>query len=117
MTENAVALAAIALTGTVVAGFFKLINDQNKVHAKIAHGLDKVAESNKDIAKETKGVKQEAEKGNLESAERNGHLGELIIQQGKQTEKIANKAVSAIIEGTQNVTEQKVEHQTVKAKD
>lgn len=60
MDENAVALAVITLAGTICAGFFALVNKQNTIHSKIASGLDRLAQAH--------------EKGNKESAERNGHL-------------------------------------------
>jgi len=61
------------------------------------------------------GIERQAQ----ESAERNGHLGELIIAQGEQTQKIADTAVKSIVRsvGVQNVKEQLVDHQTVKSKD
>lgn len=109
--ENTVALAAIGLAGTICAGFFALVNKQNtlmnkqtKVHGEIAFGLDRLAKAH--------------ETGNKESAERNGHLGEMITEQTKFTKESTSqilKAVSSI--PTQNVKEQKVEHQTVKSQE
>lgn len=108
MNENAVAIAAITLAGTICAGFFALVNKQNslmnkqtKVHGEIASGLDRLAKAH--------------EKGNQESAERNGHLGELVTEQSKFTKESTKQILKAVQNiPTQNVHEQKVEHQTVK---
>lgn len=69
-----VALASIALAGALATGFFALVSRQDKTHQRIADSLEKVAQSNKEIAKAT-------EKGSKEAKERNGHLAEITIQQ------------------------------------
>lgn len=102
--ENAVALAAIGLAGTICAGFFNLVQRQNNIHSKIALGLDRLAQAH--------------EKGNRESAQRNGHLGEQNVQLAeltKETSKQMLEAISNIKE--QGVIEQRVEHQTVEHSD
>lgn len=89
MSEGTVALAAIGLVGTiltlVVSPLFKLLNAQTKATEKLAKSMDSVAKANKAMVKEAK-------KGNQESADRNGHLGEqnvkiteLVIESNKQT--------------------------------
>lgn len=93
--DNAVALAALTLAGTIAAGFFTLVNKQNRTHEKLATAMDKVAKSNQDIAKEAK-------KGNVEAKERNGHLAELTIQSSEQ-----------MLKAIQTIREQHVDHQTV----
>lgn len=111
--EGTVALAAIGLTGTILAAvvtpLFKLLNANTAA-------LNNIAETNKELVKETR-------KGNKEAAQRNGHLGEQNIQ---ITELISkhNKEVSAlgsrIMEkldaqsiGTLNVAHSNVEEETV----
>lgn len=79
MDSNAVALAAIALAGTITTGFFALLS-------KLSKSLDGVTESNKRIADEAK--------------QRNGHLADLII-------KTADKPVNVQTVETQVVKEQK----------
>lgn len=111
MNGSEVSLAAIALSGTICAGFFALVNKQNtlmnkqtKVHGEIANGLDRLAKAH--------------ETGNRESAERNGHLGELIVEQSKLVKKanaVTLKAINDI--SKQTVQEQRVEHQTVQNKE
>ena len=109
--ENAVALAAITLAGTICAGFFALVNKQNslmnkqtKVHGEIATGLDRLAKAH--------------DTGNKESAERNGHLGELVTEQSKFTKESTKQILKAVQSiPSQNVKEQKVEHQTIKNKE
>lgn len=99
--DNTVALAAIALSGTICTGFFALVSLQIKTHQKIAQALDRNTKSNESIAKETK-------QGNEEAKERNGHLAELVIQSSENTVK-ALKSVKR-----QNIKEQHIDHQEVK---
>lgn len=70
-----------------------------KAIAGMASAMQDVATSNARIADESK--------------ERNGHLGELIIEQGKQANVLADTAIKKVIQGVQNVKTQKVVHQTV----
>lgn len=102
--DNVVAVAALTLAGTIATGFFAIINQQNKTHAKLSQSMDKVAASNQAIAKETR-------RGNEEAKQRNGHLAELTIQSGEQM----LEAIQSLKK--QNVKEQTVEHQTVKSKE
>lgn len=103
MESNSVALAALTLSGTIAAGFFTLVNKQNRTHEKIATALDKVAASNIIIAEKTEKVAQATVQGNKEAKERNGHLAELVIQTN-------DKAIEAI----QSVKKQEVGEQHVK---
>lgn len=91
MDSNAVIIAALGLIGTICTGFFALVKMQNKVHEKIADGLD-------DLAKATR-------QGNKEAKERNGHLAELVIKTGENT-------ISAV----QNVEHQHVDSQVIDTK-
>ena len=80
------------------------MNKQTKVHGEIATGLDRLAKAH--------------ETGNRESAERNGHLGELVTAQSKFTKKSTEQILQAVKNlPSQHITEQKVEHQTVKNKE
>jgi len=104
MGENAVAIAAIGLAGTICAGFFALVNKQNTIHSKIANGLDRLAKAH--------------ETGNKESADRNGHLGELVTEQSKFTKESTKQILEAVKKlPAQHIGEQKVDHQTVKVKE
>lgn len=104
MNDNAVALATIGLATAIVTGFFALVDKQIKIHGQIAHGLDRLAKAH--------------ETGNRESAERNGHLGELVTEQSKFTKKSTEQILQAVKNlPSQHITEQKVEHQTVKNKE
>lgn len=111
MNGSEVSLAAIALAGSICAGFFALVNKQNtlmnkqtKVHGEIANGLDRLAKAH--------------EKGNKESAERNGHLGEQNIQIAKLQKESSQQLLAAIKKiPSQHIAEQQVEHQTVKHKE
>ena len=72
--DNAVALSAIALAGTICAGFFAMVNKLNKTHDKLAKAMERVAKATEKTAKEAK--------------ERNGQLGELVLQGNKLTGRI-----------------------------
>lgn len=100
--SDQVLLALMALFGTITGGLFKLINDQTKVHAKLAHSMDKVAASNEKIATETKLTRQEIKVGNQQSEARNGHLAEISVQQGDR-----------IMQGIEHIKEQHVDKQVV----
>lgn len=105
--DNAVAVAAIALTGTIATGFFALIRQQNRVHERLANSGEAQAKATREGFKS---LTTEAKRGNDESKERNGHLGELIIQQGEQIQSLATTATTQVIEAVQNVKEQHIEH-------
>lgn len=78
-SDETVALAAIALSGTICTGFFALLG-------KLSKSMDRLTDSNTRIADEAK--------------QRNGHLAELII-------KTADKPVNVQTVETQVVKEQK----------
>lgn len=92
---DALAIAIVTSIAGVIAGFFKLIDNQNKLHEKLAISIDKMAASSDKVAKATT-------KGNREAEKRNGHLAEISVQQG---DRIANLLT--------NIKEQRVEHQHV----
>lgn len=96
MENNAVALAAIGLVGTILAlvvkPLFNLLKAQTEATSKNTKALNKIAE--------------ETAKGNREAKQRNGHLAELVLESQK-----------SVMMAVQNVHEQKVEHQTVRKKD
>lgn len=109
MSETPIALALIALIGTLAGGFFKLFQDQNKTHSKIADGLKTLTESGNKQAEATREVAEAAKKGNQEAAERNGHLGE----QNVQITKLIQDSHRDIIGSLENVHEQHVDKQVV----
>lgn len=76
---------------------------------KLAAAITLMADNSGKVAKAT-------ERGANEAKQRNGHLAELIIQTGENTQAIANTAVSAIIEGvsTQHIDKQTVDKQIIK---
>lgn len=65
--DNAVALAAITLAGTIATGFFALL-------AKLSRSMDRLTDSNVRIADEAK--------------ERNGHLAKLTERNIKLTSRV-----------------------------
>lgn len=104
MISDPVLLGILGLLGTLIAGFFKLISDQNKTHRKLATAIDGMAKASTKVAKAT-------EKGADEAAQRNGHIVELILKSDKSAKDLADRNLKAM--GTQNVTTQNVEHQHV----
>lgn len=106
MGDSSVLLGLIALTGTIATGFFALINKQIATYEKVAKSMDAVADSNRDIAKETR-------RGNQEAKDRNGHLAELVIQNAEKTITTLQKVDTQHVE-TQVVHNETVKHQEVK---
>jgi len=99
-------LALVGLFGTITAGLFKLINDQNKLHGKIAEGLTGLTKASERGAKAT-------ERAAREAAERNGHLAEISVQQGDRIIQHMKEVQEQHVK-LQAVDEQVVEHETVK---
>lgn len=88
---------------------------------KFVESLDKLTEAQRDSTRATEKLVAETRKGNIEAAERNGHLGEQNIQItemiAKHTEKMTEQFthINNSLD-KQTVKEQTVEHQTVKDK-
>lgn len=83
---------------------------------RLAEAIDLMAKNSGKNADSMSQLAQYAKEGNEQSAERNGHLGELIVQSQEQTKKIADVAVESIIKsvGTQHIRRQSVDEQQVK---
>lgn len=101
MNETPVALALVALIGTLAGGFFKLLADTNKGLNKLADSGDKQAQQMGKVASATVKAAREAEK-------RNGHLAEITVQ---QAERILHHLDNV---KTQHVGRQLVDEQEVK---
>lgn len=101
--DNAVALAAIALVGSILAIVVKPLFALLRANTEAA----------RDNANATRALVAETKKGNREAKERNGHLAELVIEQGKQTMMIAESSTDKVIAAMQHVEHQQVEHQTI----
>jgi hypothetical protein len=95
MNETPIALALIALIGTLAGGFFKLLGDTSKGLNKLAESGDKQAKQMGEVAKATIKAANEAEK-------RNGHLAEITVQQADR-----------VLHRIDNVKEQHVDKQIV----
>ena len=108
--DTAVFLAVLGVFSTMIVGLFKLIDNQSKAQERMALSLDANTKSNQEIAEATK-------TGAREAKQRNGHLADLILEQGKITQAIADGATKNIVDAFQNVAEQKVEHQVVAHKE
>lgn len=112
----------IGAFGTMIGGFYAIarvmLNQASKDREADREERKAFIESIDNMAGSNVKIAEELAKGNRESAERNGHLGELIIKQGEVTKAIADKSVEKIISSVkvQNVDKQNVEHQTVNAK-
>lgn len=105
--DAAVMIAFLTFAGAVTAGLFKIIDNQNKSQKALVESLDRNTASNTEIAKQTK-------KGADEAKQRNGHLAEMILQQGDTFKEIAAQATEKIVDTVTNVKQQNVEHQVVK---
>ena len=101
--DSAAIIAFIGFSGAVTAGLFKLIDNQNKLHAMLSKSIDKMAASSEKVAKATDKSAKEAEK-------RNGHLADITVQQADRIAQI----VTHIKE--QHVVNQHVETETVNKK-
>lgn len=108
MSDQTIALL-LGTFGTIIAGFFKLINDQNKVHGKIVEGLTKLETSGNAQAEAMQLVAAETKQGNKESAKRNGHLGE----QNVQITELITAARADMLSAVENVNEQHIKKQVV----
>lgn len=112
MDMTPIVLALIGLVGAICTGFFKLVNDQNKVHEKIANGLGKLTDSGENQASAMRAIADETKQGNREAKERNGHLAELQLQQAdKIIRHVGNVKMQHV--GKQVVDEQEVKVETV----
>lgn len=104
MNETPIALALIALIGTLAGGFFKLLGDTNKGLNKLAESGEKQAEQMGKVAKATVKAANEAER-------RNGHLAEITVQQAdrvvRHMDHIKNQHVDKQIVDEQEVTHKK----------
>lgn len=102
MSDAAIVAIVTAIAG-VIAGFFKLIDNQNKLHEKLSKSIDSMAKASKEVASATK-------KSAKEAAERNGHLADITVQQADRIAQI----VTHIKE--QHVINQHVDTETVNKK-
>lgn len=106
MTEATI-LALVAIVGSVITALFKLLADNTKAQAKSAEAMSALV--------------QETRKGNVEAAQRNGHLGEqnenitrLIVSHAEDSKLWADSAATKVVSELESViAKQTVQHQTV----
>ena len=86
---------------------------------RLAQAIEKMADNSGKNADNMGKLAQYTKEGNEQSAERNGHLGELIVKQGTITKEIADSAVEKIVStvGVQHVDKQEVAHQHIESKE
>jgi hypothetical protein len=111
--DGSVALAVVGLTGTICAGFFTMINKQNKTHDKIAKAVDNLAEQSRKVVVSNQDIARATRQGSREAKERNGHLADMVIQQGEMIKEVADNATTNIILGVSEVNEQHIKKQHV----
>lgn len=103
---------------TVVAGFLAvakiMLSQASKDREADRQERKKLAEAIHLMAINSNKVAAATDRSANEAKERNGHLAELIVQQGENTRVLADKATKTVIEAVQHVNQQKVEHQIVK---
>lgn len=87
--DNAVALAAIGLAGTIAAGMFSLLKSNTKAQNGTTQALERLV--------------AETAKGNREAKQRNGHLGEqneriteLVLEHSKEAQGLVDLAASKV---------------------
>lgn len=114
MIDNQLSLALVGLAGAiltiVVAPLLALLRSNTRAQNKATIAHSRVASEVKNLVKETK-------TGNEEAKDRNGHLADLVIQQGEQTKALAEGAVNTITSALQNVPEQHIEHAHIEHQD
>lgn len=99
--------------GTILYGFYKYAEAREKDFSKQRQiSENKARRDSMTIAKSLDRVAKATENAAREASERNGHLGELILESNKQTELIAGRAIKEITKNIskQTVKEQKIEH-------
>ena len=112
-----VLLGIIGFFSLLIGGFFKMIANQNRTQEKLTKAIEDLSKNSNNIAIATeKGTKANIRTGK-QVEKYNGHLAKLIQQGNEKTEVIANKATDKIMNAFQNVNEQVVEHQHIKATD
>lgn len=118
VVSDQVTIALIGMIGAIIAGFFKMIDSQNKNQRELSKAVETLSKSSDKQTAALKEVAKETRQGNLEAKERNGHLGEQNIQITELITKHTavmtdqfSKVQSSL--DKQVVKEQKVEHQTV----
>lgn len=110
--------AILGAFGVILGGFYAFAVSQMKEARKertterkeFTSALNNVAASAQRVADETKSMKEIHKKGYREAEQRNGHLADLVIQQGEVVQKIADVATEKIITGIQNVEQQNIKH-------
>lgn len=112
----------LGILAGMLIGFYALLKF---VLAQAEKTAEADREERKELAKAIKDMADPEKNGNKaiadgivrqadESAQRNGHLGTLILEQGKQSKAIAEGAVAEVIKGVQNIQTQNVIKQNVK---
>lgn len=112
--------AILGLFAGVVAGFIGLANVMLKQSTKDreADRLERkeLSEAIQRMAKSSDKVAEATVRGANEAKQRNGHLGELVMESAKTNQKLAESATGTIISAIasfQKVDTQKVEHQII----
>lgn len=103
--SDATIVAIVGAVSAVIAGFFKLIDNQNKLHEKLSKSIDNMAGASKEVAQATNKSAMEAEK-------RNGHLAEITVQQADRVLAHLDNIKEQHV-GKQIVDEQKVKNEIV----
>ena len=110
-----VLLGIIGFFSLLIGGFFKMIANQNRSQEKLTRAIDTLGKNSNKNANAQKQTAEATIRGNKEAEKRNGHLAELVLQNSKQMEVVAGQATKKIMNAFQNVNEQVVEHQHIKA--
>jgi len=83
--SSTIAIAAFTLIGTICAGFFALVNRQNKTHEKVSSSIENLAKTNKQVVESNDKIAQAVIKQADESEKRNAHLAKIVVKTGEKT--------------------------------
>lgn len=107
MNGSEVALALVAIVGSVITALFKLLNDNTKALKALAVSNDQRTRVEKANSKKQIAVLEKTAK---EAEQRNGHLGEQNLELAKISKEISKKLDSI---STQEVHDQHVHKQVI----
>lgn len=117
----------LAMISAMLGGFYALIKSMQKTaqadrdadrkeRKAFERAISKMAASSERVADTNKQIADSVDRQASESAQRNGHLGELILEQGNLSKKLNEDAVKKIIKSFQHIGVQEVDQQNVHTK-
>lgn len=112
--SDQVTLALIGMIGAIIAGFFKMIDSQNKNQKELTKAVNILSVNSDKQTKASLAIAKETKQGNIEAKERNGHLGEQNVQITELIAAHTEKTIEAIDNlKTQHIDTQLVDKQVI----